>query len=557
MFLHSLILKTNSLRGKVVSSSSFARLTLKKKQKFASLGLLMAFQPKTEPGSPLRSFSTTHKKNYSEMSISELVSVLRVAYQMKDFDKVEEELVNREVKFRAEIGSLREKIEVERLKGIETEERLKIREEQYEKGKRAQENYEQLLKDVKKNGLVEKNTIGELRKKTIRALEEQKVGDKSGLDVLNMKNIGLEETVKKNLNVIEALRTENDKLKDEMHERKTLFESLERKYSELSVSVAKLEDDIKLLMSEGASNCGNTEVEPNPGVSYVVKDEEDVGDYELENDTGEPVPFQRNEDTRHSPDTGIAQAPPYKRNKDDALRASDYCGLVIYLGSLNHNDLMREGNGYWRETCFSRLIEMVWCLHARKPKVDFPFLSQAKHNIVPVVFLRSSTHGVKFKLEKEVIDLVDDDDDDVVCTSQGLHSEKAISQIIAENERSQRVETIKRKRAFDTQTCTSTSASSADLFEIDRLPIKRSKTSIASSDVYSLPGQREIHTNISEIEEQLKLIEAFSLADLLLKFQPANEMECPLTDFGDMFVGGGETSSAVREMCQINGYDTI
>ncbi|CAJ1971495.1 unnamed protein product [Sphenostylis stenocarpa] len=408
----------------------------------------MAFQPKTEPGSPLRSFSTTHKKNYSEMSISELVSVLRVAYQMKDFDKVEEELVNREVKFRAEIGSLREKIEVERLKGIETEERLKIREEQYEKGKRAQENYEQLLKDVKKNGLVEKNTIGELRKKNgalerevcelkefkkkrlddgisvaelrtkIRALEEQKVGDKSGLDVLNRKNIGLEETVKKNLNVIEGLRTENDKLKDEMHERKTLFESLERKYSELSVSVAKLEDDIKLLMSEGASNCGNTEVEPNPGVSYVVKDEEDVGDYELENDTGEPVPFQRNEDTRHSPDTGIAQAPPYKRNKDDALRAS----------------------------------------------------------------------GVKFKLEKEVIDLVGDDDDDVVCTSQGLHSEKAISQIIAKNERSQRVETIKRKRAFDTQTCTSTSASSADLFEIDRLPIKRSKTSIASSDIYSLPG---------------------------------------------------------------------
>ncbi|BAT80613.1 hypothetical protein VIGAN_03020400, partial [Vigna angularis var. angularis] len=147
------------------------------------------------------------------MSISELVTVLRTAYKIEDFDKIEQELVKREAKFRAEIGPLREKIELERLKRIEVEERLKIREEQCEKGKRAQDNYEQLLKEVKTGGLVEKHAIEELRKKNvalerevyelkefekkmlddvnsvdelrdkIRVLKEEKVGDKNALDV--------------------------------------------------------------------------------------------------------------------------------------------------------------------------------------------------------------------------------------------------------------------------------------------------------------------------------------------------------------------------------------
>ena len=77
---------------------------------------------------------------------------------------------------------------------------------------------------------------------------------------------------------------------------------------------------------------------------------------------------------------------------------------------------------------------------------------------------------------KEIIDLGGDDDDDR-CTSQGLHGAKANSQIIAENEHLKRVEMIKRKRASDIQTSTSTSISSADLFETDNLPAKRSKFS--------------------------------------------------------------------------------
>ncbi|KAL9316731.1 hypothetical protein ACSQ67_017732 [Phaseolus vulgaris] len=300
----------------------------------------MAFQPETEPGSSPRSISTANKRTYDEMSISELVSVLRVAFQMKDFDEVEEEFVNREAKLRAEIGPLKEKIELERLNSIEAEERLKMREEQCEKGKRAQENYEQLLKEVKKSGLVENITIEELRTKNIaleseicelkefkkkmiddgksvaelrakiRVLEEEKVGDKSALDSLNMKNIELEEAVKKNLTVIEGFRTENDKLTNEQHELKTLFESLERRYSELRVSDVKLEENIMPLRSEDDSDCGNTEVELNLEDVLAVKDEEDV-----ENDTGEPVPFHMNEDTHYSVDAGTAQSP----KKDEAV----------------------------------------------------------------------------------------------------------------------------------------------------------------------------------------------------------------------------------------------
>ncbi|XP_052736348.1 uncharacterized protein LOC108337652 [Vigna angularis] len=368
------------------------------------------------------------------MSISELVTVLRTAYKIEDFDKIEQELVKREAKFRAEIGPLREKIELERLKRIEVEERLKIREEQCEKGKRAQDNYEQLLKEVKTGGLVEKHAIEELRKKNvalerevyelkefekkmlddvnsvdelrdkIRVLKEEKVGDKNALDVLITKNIELEEAVKKNLTVIEGLKNENGKLTYEKQELKTLFESLERRYSKLRVSDVKLEESTMPLMSEDPSDCRNTEVEPNLGVFFAVKVEKDVSDHDLENDTGKHVSLQRNEDTHYSVDTGTGQSPK-KGNQEDAVSAL----------------------------------------------------------------------GVKFKLEKEIVDLSDDDDDKY--TSQGLQGEKAISHLIEENEHPQRVETIKRKRACYIQTSISTYTSSADLFEKENLPVKRCMTS--------------------------------------------------------------------------------
>lgn len=277
----------------------------------------MALEPKPEPGFFQSSVSTTSQKHYSEMSISELVARLRVVYQVEDFDKIEEELKNREDKVRVEIGSLKVMLELEKLNSIEIEGRLKIREEQCKKGKQAQENYELLLKSMKQSGLdmdeLKKRNVAlegevcELKKKMVEdvkcvtelrteisKLEEEKVREKNAL---NMMNTELKEEIKKNLAEIERLRTENDKLTDEKLERKTAFQFLERKYGELSASVLKLEDDVKLLMSEGASDCGNTEQEPNTGVSFAVKAEEVFDDYELENDTGEPVPFTKTKET--------------------------------------------------------------------------------------------------------------------------------------------------------------------------------------------------------------------------------------------------------------------
>ena len=79
------------------------------------------------------------------------------------------------------------------------------------------------------------------------------------------------------------------------------------------------------------------------------------------------------------------------------------------------------------------------------------FLGITESTIILLAFVPA---GVKFKLEKEIADLCDDDDGR--CPSQGLHGEKANYQIIAENEHLKRVEMMKRKRASDIQPSPST-----------------------------------------------------------------------------------------------------
>ncbi|XP_017408089.2 uncharacterized protein LOC108320991 isoform X2 [Vigna angularis] len=379
----------------------------------------MAFQTKTEPDSLSRVIPTTNKKEYCEMSISQLVSVLRIAFKIEDFDKIEQELVKREAKLRAEIGRLQEKIELERLQGIECEERLKIREEQCERGKRAQEDYEQLLKEVKTNGWIEKHAIEELRRKNvalerevcelkefkkimlddvnsvdelrdkIRVLKEEKVGDKNALDVLNMKNIEVKEEVKKNLTVIEGLRNENAKLTYEKVGNKNALDVLNMKNIELVEAVKK-----NLTVIEGLRNENAKLTDEKHELKTFIES--------LERRYSKlPVSYVKVEDSTHcSVDTGNAQSPK-KGNKEDAV------------GAL----------------------------------------------------------GVKFKLEKEIVDL-GDDDNDARYTSQGLRGEQTISRKIAENEHLQRVEMIKRQRASDIQASTSTFTSSADLFEKENLPVK-------------------------------------------------------------------------------------
>ncbi|XP_017408087.2 uncharacterized protein LOC108320991 isoform X1 [Vigna angularis] len=391
----------------------------------------MAFQTKTEPDSLSRVIPTTNKKEYCEMSISQLVSVLRIAFKIEDFDKIEQELVKREAKLRAEIGRLQEKIELERLQGIECEERLKIREEQCERGKRAQEDYEQLLKEVKTNGWIEKHAIEELRRKNvalerevcelkefkkimlddvnsvdelrdkIRVLKEEKVGDKNALDVLNMKNIEVKEEVKKNLTVIEGLRNENAKLTYEKVGNKNALDVLNMKNIELVEAVKK-----NLTVIEGLRNENAKLTDEKHELKTFIES--------LERRYSKlPVSYVKVEDSTHcSVDTGNAQSPK-KGNKEDAVGA----------------------------------------LEQKKDQTE------------------ACKEGVKFKLEKEIVDL-GDDDNDARYTSQGLRGEQTISRKIAENEHLQRVEMIKRQRASDIQASTSTFTSSADLFEKENLPVK-------------------------------------------------------------------------------------
>jgi hypothetical protein len=122
----------------------------------------MEHQPKIEPG-----FGSSDHRNLEAMNIQELVSVLRTAFLTEQFDRVEEVLVSRYSRLQKEILQLQEKFELEKLRRFQAEEDLSKREELCERGKRAQNNYEALLKEVKKTSLVDRNIIGELRKKNM------------------------------------------------------------------------------------------------------------------------------------------------------------------------------------------------------------------------------------------------------------------------------------------------------------------------------------------------------------------------------------------------------
>ncbi|GAU28342.1 hypothetical protein TSUD_256700 [Trifolium subterraneum] len=117
----------------------------------------MEHQPKTEPG-----LGSTDQRNLEAMSIQELVSVLRTAFLTEDYDRVEHVLVRRYNRLQTEILHLQEKFELEKLTRFQAEEDLKKKEELCERGKRAQNNYETLLKEVKKTSLAERKKNNEL-----------------------------------------------------------------------------------------------------------------------------------------------------------------------------------------------------------------------------------------------------------------------------------------------------------------------------------------------------------------------------------------------------------
>ena len=302
----------------------------------------MALQPKTEPRSP-PIFPSSGHKNLKQMSISELVQVLRVAWQIEDFDRVEEVLVAREANLRAEIGPLQEKVELERLIRLKAEEELKKREERCEKGKRAQESYETLLKEVKKSGLHDKNTIGNLRNKNkelecenlkLMELKKKWEGDGYAVDELRKRvaeleneKLELEDEKKKNLATIDELNDENCKLVDKKLK-------ADAKFVELLDRVERLEKNAKLLMSEYDSVGGeNNKGEPqaDPGVPFNVKEEEGTKEFNDEMDVGGSAPLQRSKDARQS--LGASG------NGNSARLAYDYMDMNFLNGTLKYVDM--------------------------------------------------------------------------------------------------------------------------------------------------------------------------------------------------------------------------
>ncbi|RHN57974.1 hypothetical protein MtrunA17_Chr5g0446171 [Medicago truncatula] len=186
----------------------------------------MEHQPKTEPG-----LSSSDHRNLEDMSIHELVSVLRTSFLTEDFDNVEEVLVTRDKKLQTKILHLQEKFEMEKLTRFQVEEDVRKREELCERGKRAQQNYEALLKEVKqKTSLIERDNIGKPRKKDIelefevcelRKLNEKWVDDSNDLGVgglleneknaCEVKNSELEKSEKKNGEALAEITDFQDK----------------------------------------------------------------------------------------------------------------------------------------------------------------------------------------------------------------------------------------------------------------------------------------------------------------------------------------------------------
>ncbi|XP_057439797.1 uncharacterized protein LOC130731505 [Lotus japonicus] len=302
--------------------------------------------PKTEPGSspfiPGSSppvFASTSPRNLRDMSVSELVAVLRPAFRAEDYDKVEEVLESKYEKLQGQV-------EMERLERMHLEEQLRQRNEEFDKGKNEKENYEMLLKIMKEAGGLAsggsdshcidemKKKIGELeaenfelkemkkklvddvvelRKKNVelvcenyemnemkekwvddssalaelrirvRVLEDEKFNVHDAFVAVRRKNSELEEGWRKNLVKLEELRAENCKLEEEKRRMK-------REFGELNRRLAGMEDDMKLLMSV---ETGGGNIEGDSPAGYRAN-EEVIGVYEF----GGTV--KRNEDPYYS-----------------------------------------------------------------------------------------------------------------------------------------------------------------------------------------------------------------------------------------------------------------
>lgn len=98
------------------------------------------------------------------LSVKQLISNIRTAFRMSDFDNVERVLEEQQSMLRAEIKELREKLDLEKLERMSVEDRYKER----------LEKCERLLESVRKNMELDcENTIAEVRMKNVE-LEDAK-----------------------------------------------------------------------------------------------------------------------------------------------------------------------------------------------------------------------------------------------------------------------------------------------------------------------------------------------------------------------------------------------
>ncbi|XP_054798397.1 uncharacterized protein LOC129303243 isoform X1 [Prosopis cineraria] len=130
-------------------------------------------EPRSAP--PLAFDGNGDREYLMGLSITDLISNLRTAFRMADYDHVEEVLVEKEAKLKAEIKALTEKLELETLVRMNVEDELKKCKEQCEERKNAEERYERLLESVKKNNDLDlENTVAELRIKNAKLEAENR-----------------------------------------------------------------------------------------------------------------------------------------------------------------------------------------------------------------------------------------------------------------------------------------------------------------------------------------------------------------------------------------------
>ncbi|WVY89804.1 hypothetical protein V8G54_035318 [Vigna mungo] len=236
------------------------------------------------------------------------------------------------------------------------------------------------MKNIELEEAIKKNltVIGGLRNEKAK-LTNEKVGDKNALDVLNKKNIELKERVKRDSAIIMKLRYENAKLTDKKVEDKNALDVggknaldvLNKKNIDLEEAIRK-----SLTLIEGLRN-ENTKL------------------------TNEKV------EDKNDPDGLIMK----NIELDEALKNN----LTIIKRLRNENAKFTDEKHEFK-TFFESLERRY-----SKLRVSYVKVEESTHCSVDTSNAQSTkkgnkeddvgTLGVKFKLEKEIVDLGDDDND--------------------------------------------------------------------------------------------------------------------------------------------------